>query len=191
MEEGLLSAAPSDQPLQPHHVGSCCWPSKFGWIVLEATRTLKNEGSTFHLTVGLLMRGPLTRPDTIEPVFETLGESLPRTHHTWPLRQFTLQGEDQPLDRIEPVDETTFGEPAEYHTLRYHGSNPLYGTAAKDLPTPPTTLKPFVYHPLSQVSTLMFRAQTDGPDLGLDTLTVVESPMQRTLFVAGTLRLVT
>lgn len=193
MEAGILPSTPTDQPIEPHQVGSVCWPSKFGWIILEATRTHVTEDSTFHLSVGLLMDGALTRPETVEPVFETLGESLPRTHHTWPLRQFTLQGKKQPLDRVESVDEATFGEPAEHHILRYHGSNPLYGTHADDLPTPPTTLKPFVYDPLSQVSTLVYRANTSRPDLGLglDSITVVESPMRHTLFVAGTLRLAT
>ena len=173
-----------------HHVGSCCWPSEFGWTVLEATRTRKSEDATFHLTVGLLLLGPLTRPDTVGPVVETLGESLPRTHNTWPRRQFTLQGAGRPLDRVEPVDETTVGEPADTHVLRDHGSNPLYRTPAEDLPTPPTTLKSSVYRPLSQVSTLLYRSDTKRLDagLGLKTLAVVGAPMPYTLFVAGTLQ---
>ncbi|AQL42081.1 hypothetical protein BV210_04835 [Halorientalis sp. IM1011] len=190
VDEEFLPSPSTERQLNPYHVGSCCWPTEFGWAILEASRSDYSDESTFNLKVCLLSLGPLIRPGPVETVFETLGESLPQVQTMWPLRKLIIKGDRQTLDRIEPVTEATFGTPGEFHQLRCHGTNPLYGTRAEDLPTPPTTLKVHVYRPLSKVSTLMYNPEPDGPDreCELGSLMLVDPPLQNTLFVTGTLR---
>lgn len=185
LDDAPALTPPPQRTPAPDHVGSCCWQTESGWVIVEAHRDSVTDDATFQIRVGLMMLGPLTRPETVEPVFKAVGESLPGMQKTWPLRQLILTRDRRPP--TESVAEETLGTAGDTRRLQIHGGNPLYGTQSDDLQALPTTLRDTMFTPLSRVSTLVYT--TEGrTSPHRSTLTVVEPPLMRTLFVAGTVQ---
>lgn len=184
-----LKALTTDPTSPIRLTGAALWPVSDGWFYLEWTQ--RPDDDTARIQYGLLFTAPLLDPSFVIPFFEALTDDPPRFQGQWPCRQLIVSGSRAGASLTQTTlisDELVPPGDLDRPLMPLHGTNPCYGTDAETLDSS-GSLPDDLYRPLQRISTLPYRTNTppqEGATYSLDTITAVEPPTTRALFVSAT-----